>query len=88
MATDAKSEMTDAELLDFYLGMRLQKGDRDVPVEQILSGFSEYLRERKVMQEMIREADDGIAGGRSGPLDLERAIRDVVQSLESIGISG
>ncbi len=87
MATDAKNEMTDAELLDFYLGMRLQKGDRDVPVEHILTGFTQYLRERQVMQGMIREADDGITAGRSGPLDLEQAIREVVQELAARGIS-
>jgi hypothetical protein len=87
MATDAKSELTNAELLEFYLGMRLQKGDRDVPVEQILAGFAEYLRERKLMQGMIREADDGIAAGQSGPLDLEQAIHDVVQELAAKGIS-
>ena len=81
MATDAKSDMTDAELLDFYVGMRLQRGDRDVPIEQLLAGFSMYLRERRQMQSMIREADDAIAAGRSGPLDLEQAIREVVQEL-------
>jgi hypothetical protein len=87
MATDAKSEMTDAELLDFYLGMRLQRGDRDVPVERLLAGFSEYLRERRSMRGMIREADDGIAAGRSGPLDLEQAIHEVVVELAAKGIS-
>jgi hypothetical protein len=87
MATDAKREMTDAELLDFYVGMRLQKGDRDVPVGQILAGFSEYLQQRRLMQGMIREADDGIAAGRSGPLDLEQAIHEVVHELATKGIS-
>jgi hypothetical protein len=87
MATDAKSDMTDAELLDFYVGTRLQRGDRDVPVEQLLAGFSSYLRERRQMQSMIREADDAIAAGRSGPLDLERAIREVVQELAARGVA-
>jgi hypothetical protein len=36
---------------------------------------------------MIREADDGIAAGRSGPLDLEQAIHEVVVELAAKGIS-
>jgi hypothetical protein len=87
MATDAKRDMTDAELLDFYLGMRLQRGDRDVPVERLLAGFSVYLRERRQMQGMIREADDQIAASGSRPLDLEQAIHEVVQELAAKGIS-
>ncbi len=86
MATDAKAEMTQAELLHFYLDMRLQKGDRNTPLKQILSEFPAYLRQREIMRGMIREADGAIAAGRSGSLDLEQAIREVVQELAAEGI--
>ena len=81
MATDAKAEMTDAELLHFYLGLRLQKGDGQLPIKQILIEFPEYLRQRNVMRGMIRNADDAIAAGRSGPLDIEQLINEVVREL-------
>jgi hypothetical protein len=87
MATDAKTEMTEAELLQFYLGIRLQKGDRTVPVDQLLADFPEYLRQRDDMRGMIREADEAIAAGRSGPLDIEGAISEVVQDLAGEGIT-
>ncbi|MEX2310074.1 MAG: hypothetical protein WD738_21055 [Pirellulales bacterium] len=87
MATDAKSEMTTAELLHFYMGLRLQQGDRKVPVQQILADFPEYLRQRETMRGMIREAEEAIAGGRSGPLDLEQAINEVVRDLAAEGIT-
>ncbi len=81
MATDAKAEMTDAELLHFYLWLRLQKGDGQLPIKQILIEFPEYLRQRNVMRGMIRNADDAIAAGRSGPLDIEQLINEVVREL-------
>lgn len=87
MATSARTEMSAAELLHFYLGMRLQKGDRNVSVEQILADFPEYLRQRETMRGMIREADEALATNRSGPLNLEQAISEVVRDLADEGIT-
>jgi hypothetical protein len=87
MATDAKSEMTTAELLHFYVGMRLQKGDRKVPIQEILADFPEYMRQRERMRDMIREADQSLESGQSEPLDLEQLIEDVVRELAEEGIS-
>lgn len=87
MATNAKTEMSTAELLHFYLGMRLQNGDRSVPIQQILADFPEYLRQRNAMRGMIRDAEDAIARGESGPLDLEQAIDEVLQDLAAEGIT-
>jgi hypothetical protein len=87
MATDAKSEMTTAELLHFYVGMRLQKGDRKVPIQEILADFPEYMRQRERMRDMIREADQSLESGESEPLDLEQLIEDVVRELAEEGIS-
>jgi hypothetical protein len=87
MATDAKADMTDAELLHFYLGLRLQKGDGKVPIKQILTDFPAYLRERNAMREMIRDAEAAIASGRSGVLDVEQAINEVIQELAAEGIT-
>jgi hypothetical protein len=87
MATAEKTEMTEAELLHFYLGLRLQNGDRGLSVEQIMTDFSEYLRQRNIMRAMIRDADEAIAAGSSGPLDLERTIEEVVQDLAAEGIT-
>lgn len=87
MATDAKAEMTNAELLHFYLGLRLQKGDGRLPIREILADFPEYLRQRDQMRGMIRAAEDAIAAGRSGPLGIEQAIDEVIEDLAAQGIT-
>ena len=87
MATDARADMTQAELLHFYLGMRLQSGDGNVPIRQILAAFPEYVRQRNAMRNMIREADDQIEAGRSRPLDIEQTINEVIQGLAAQGIT-
>lgn len=87
MATDATSEMTRAELLHFYLEKRLQQGDRNLPLDQILGDFPEYLRQRDAMRGLIHEADAAIAAGRSSPLDVELAIREVIEELAAEGIT-
>ena len=87
MATDAKAEMTAAELLHFYLGLRLQKGDGQLPIRQILTEFPNYLRQREAMRGMIREAEDAIAAGRSEPLDVEHVIHEIIQELAAEGIA-
>jgi hypothetical protein len=87
MATDAQADMTQAELLRFYLDLRLQQGERDIPLAMLLADFPEYLRQREVMRGLIREADDAMAGGRSGPLDVEKAINDVIRDLAAEGIT-
>jgi len=86
MATDAKSEMTAAELLHFYVGMRLESHGRKLPIGQLLADFPEYLRQRKKMRGMIQEADDAIDADRCGPLDLEKTINEVVNELAARGI--
>jgi len=87
MSTDVKPEMTAAELLHFYMGMRLQKGDSELPIKQILAEFPEYLRQRDAMRGMIREAEDAIAAGRAGPLEIEQVIQEVIQDLAAEGIT-
>ena len=87
MATNVKPEMTTAELLHFYVGMRLQKGDSNLPIKQILAEFPEYLRQRNAMRGMIREAEDAIAAGRVGPLKVEQMIQEVIQDLAAEGIT-
>jgi hypothetical protein len=86
MATDAKTGMTDGELLHFYVGLRLQN-DRNLPIPQILKDFPEYLRERQAMRGMIREAQEAIATGRSGPMDIEKVIYEVIEELAAEGIT-
>ncbi len=41
MATEAKTEMTEAELLHFYVGLRLQNDGRQLSVQQVLADFPE-----------------------------------------------
>jgi hypothetical protein len=68
------------------VGLRLQQGDRQVPVQKILTDFPIYLRQREEMREMIREAEESIAARGSTPLDLEPTINEVMQDLAGEGI--
>ncbi len=71
---DAKG-LTEAELLHFYLGLRLGKGDRKEPVDRLLADFAEYRRELEVLRASLREAEASSARGESRPLDVEDVIR-------------
>jgi hypothetical protein len=87
MATDATADMTDTELLHFYLGLRLQNGDANEPIKRVLADFPEYIKQRNAMRGMIQEAEEAIAAGRSKELDVEQAIREVIQDLAAQGIT-
>lgn len=87
MTTEVKSDMTAAELLHFYLGLRLEKGDRALPIGQILADFPEYLQQRESLRGMVHEAEEAIAAGRSAPLDLKQTIDEVMQELAAEGIT-
>jgi hypothetical protein len=86
MATEAQAEMTPAELLHFYVGMRLEGGGRKLPIGEILADFPEYTRQRDKMRGLIQDAEEDLVAGRSGPLDLEEAIQEVVNELAAQGI--
>jgi hypothetical protein len=71
MATVDKTEMTEAELFQCYLELRLQKGDRKVPIDQLLSDFPKYLQQLSVMRAKVQEAVEASGAGRSGPLNWD-----------------
>ncbi len=71
MATDAKTEMTETELLHFYLGLRLERGKRDGTLDEVLAEFSEYLCQRDKVRALIQEAEESSARGESRSLDFD-----------------
>jgi hypothetical protein len=86
MATDLSTDMTEAELLHFYLGMRLEKGGRKEPVEKLLADFGEYRRELDQFRATLREAEAQCDRGEARPLDLEDILRRGRERMAAEGI--
>ena len=78
--------MTEAELLHFYLGMRLEKGGRTEPVEKLLADFAEYRRELEQFRATLREAEAQCDRGEARPLDLDALFERVDRRLAQEGI--
>ena len=78
--------MTEAELLHFYLGMRLEKGGRKEPVEKLLADFGEYRRELEEFRATLREAEAQCDRGEARPLDLDALFERVDRRLAQEGI--
>jgi hypothetical protein len=78
--------MTEAELLHFYLGMRLEKGGRKELVEKLLADFGEYRRELEEFRATLREAEAQCDRGEARPLDLDALFERVDRRLAQEGI--
>ncbi len=53
--SDAKTEMTEAELLHFYLELRFGKGQHNGSLDDVMAGFAEYRRQLAKVRELIAE---------------------------------
>ena len=87
MATNVSTQMTEAELLHFYLGMRLEKGGRKEPVEKLLADFGEYRRELEEFRATLREAEAQCDRGEARPLDLDALFERAHSRIAQEGIS-
>jgi hypothetical protein len=86
MATNLSTQMTEAELLLFYLGMRLEKGGRKEPVDKLLADFAEYRRELDQFRATLREAEAQCDRGEARPLDLDDIFARADRILDEEGI--
>jgi hypothetical protein len=87
MATDISSPMTEAELLHFYLGRRLETGARKEPLEKLLVDFGKYRRELEQFRATLREAEAQCDRGEARPLDLDDIIRRGRERMAAEGIT-
>ena len=79
--------MTEAELLHFYLGMRLDKGARKEPLEKLLADFGEYRQQLEQFRATLREAEAQCDRGETRPLDVEDIIRRGRERMAAEGIT-
>ncbi len=86
MATDLASEMTEAELLHYYLGRRLSKGARQESIESLLADYALYRRELDQMRAELRAAADQLDRGEGRPLDVDDVIRRGRERMAAEGI--
>lgn len=87
MTVTTASELTEVELLHYYLGLRIARGSKDITIEQALQDYSEYRRQLDDFRAKLREAEESSARGDSGPLDLEALMDRVRDRLELHGIT-
>lgn len=86
MATDAKTEMTEAELLHFYLELRFSKGQRNGSLDDVMAGFAEYRRQLAKVREFIAEGLESSAQEGSLPLDHEAFWAELDAEMDARGI--
>jgi hypothetical protein len=79
--------MTESELLYEYLGVQLQKGGREKPVREVLSGYIKYRKQLNELRVKLREAEASSARGESAELDVEELIAEVTEQLAAEGIT-
>ena len=87
MSTELPSSYTDAELLYHYLGERVSGSGRDMPLQELLSGFVQYRKELHNLRGKLKEAEASSARGESEELDVETLIVEVNRELAAEGIT-
>ncbi len=89
MATDAKTEMSEPELLHLFLQRRLAKGVRTGSLDEVMAEYVKWRQQVEKVRQMVREAEESSALYGSKPLsdkDLEDMISEVYSDLAKEGI--
>jgi hypothetical protein len=89
MATDARTEMSEPELLHLFLQRRLAKGERNGSLDEVMAEFAKWRSQVEKVRQMVRQAEESSALYGSKPLrdkDLEEMINEVYEDLAKEGI--
>ena len=86
MSTDAKTEMTEPELLHLFLERRFAKGERKGTLEEVMAEYAKWREQVERVRELVREGERSSALYGSSPLDLDALIAEVYEDLAKEGI--
>lgn len=87
MSAGFQANPTDSELLYEFLGDRLRSGQRDMPVEDVISEFAAYRRELSMLRDSLKQCESSSEAGLSRPLDVDDVVWRGRQRLASDGIA-
>ena len=85
MAADASHVPSDVELLHGYLGQCLARNRADLSLDAALAGFEDYYRQLHDLRGKVRQAEQSLARGEGGPLDVEAVIARIRKRLAEQG---
>lgn len=86
MSTDAKTELTEPELLHLFLERRIAKGERKGSLDEVMAEYAKWREQVERVRVMVREAEESSALYGSKPLDLDALIDEVYRDLGKEGI--
>jgi hypothetical protein len=71
MSTDAKTELTEPELLHLFLERRIAKGERKGSLDEVMAEYAKWRTHVERVRQMVREAEESSALYGSTPLDFD-----------------
>ena len=89
MATDAKTDMSEPELLHLFLERRLAKGERKGSLDEVMAEYVKWRAQVEKVRQMVREGEESSAVYGSTPLsdkELDEMINGVYADLAKEGI--
>lgn len=87
MSVMTANELTEIELLHFYLGMRIERGDKSLTIDQAMRDYSEYRRELDEFRAELRQAEESSERGLAEPVDREQLKREIREELAAKGLA-
>lgn len=86
MSIDAKTELSEPELLHLFLERRLAKGERKGTLDEIIAEYAKYRQSVEKLRGMAREAEDSIALYGTSPLDFDAMWKKLDLEFDARGI--
>jgi hypothetical protein len=89
MSTDAKTEMSEPELLHLFLERRIARGQRQGSLDEVMAEYAVWRRQVEKVRGLVREGIESSERYGSRPLsdkDLEDMISEVYSDLAKEGI--
>ena len=86
MSTDAKTEMSEPELLHLFLERRFAKGERNGTLDGVMTEYAKWREQVERVRELVREGERSSALYGSSPLDLDAMWKELDLEMDARGI--
>ena len=86
MSTDAKTKLTEPELLHLFLERRIAKGERKGSLDEVMAEYAKWREQVERVRQMVREAEESSALYGSSPLDFDAFWKELDLEMDERGI--
>jgi hypothetical protein len=86
MSTDAKTDLTEPELLHLFLERRIAKGERKGSLDEVMAEYAKWREQVERVRQMVREAEESSALYGSKPLDFDAFWKELDLEMDERGI--